>query len=629
MVKYIAAIGLTGILFVGMILLLAAKPKFSGKLTGTFILAAIIGGLFFYGYGFAYSIESFPLAVIRSVLAVCGMFVAKMDYASVKAAPGLGTVFAEFVFWLVHLMALYATASAAITTVGAEALRKLRMMLLRKGEMNLIYGITDDSLAFAKELAARKNSTVVMVDSNPAANHVAAAAKAGIVLRTDKSAVDAANHFLKSIHVGGEERKVHVYVLTGDISDGLRFATAARDSLKARGVKPGQTTLVLHGREDAAAMDLQVLGEHYGYGNVTVFQETGLAARLLMRTFPPCDSIRFDGDGRAAEDFEALVIGFGQVGQMVLKQLIMNGQFEGSTFRAAVFSPDCDTTKGFFAGNQELQRNYEITFHPYDGRSTQLFEHLRQRKNKIKYVVVCTGAEKVSNEIAEEVLNQFEQMNVQTPVYLCSRQGVKRYGVETGASRFQRLYQADTIADGALDKMAMLLNQQYCKDNGASAVENWMACDYFSRMSSRASADFLASMLRSAGKTEEEVLAGGWALSETMLENLSKTEHKRWCAFHYTMGFSCMEDGEFASRAQEYLRQLAQNGKATIRISKNMENRTHACLVEWDELDLLSEKEAGITGRYVNYKQMDTNNVLAVPDLLQGKKEAEVAYGKK
>lgn len=628
MVKYIAAIGLTAVIFVSMILLLAAKPKFAGKLTGAFILTALLGGLFFYGYGFAYTIEDFPLAVIRSVLAVCGMFVAKMDYASIRSVPGLDTVFAEFLFWLIHLMALYATASAAITTVGAEALRKLRMMLLRKGEMNLIYGITEDTLTFAKELAARKNSTVVMVDTNPDANHVAAAAKAGIVLRTDRSAVNGEERFFKSIHVGGDVRKVHLFVLTGNISDGLRFATAARDSLKARGVKPEQTSLVLHGREDAAARELQVLRDHYGYGNVTVFQEAGLAARLLMHTFPPCDHIRFDEKGCATEDFEALVIGFGQVGQMVLKHLIMNAQFEGSEFRAAVFSPDCNATKGNFTASQELLQNYAITFHPYDGRSEQLFEHLRQRKNSIKYVAVCIGAEKLSNEIAEDILNQFDLMNLQIPVYLCSHRGVKRYGVESGASKMKRLYQADTIADGALDKMAMLLNQQYCKANGATALENWMACDYFSRMSSRASADFLSAMLRAAGRTQADVLAGGWDLSAEILENLSKTEHKRWCAFHYCMGFSCMNDEEFESRAREYLRQVENNGKAAIRISKNMENRTHACLVPWDGLDLLAEKEAKITGRYVNYKQMDTDNVLAVPALVQAKKEAEAAYGK-
>ncbi len=629
MVKYITAASLTAVLFLGMILLLAAKPRFAGKMTGTFLIVAVLGGLFFYGYGFSATIDSFPIGVIRALLAVCGMFVGKMDYASVMSAPGLGTDFAQFIFWVVHLLALYATASAAITTVGAEALRKLRLMLVRRGEMNLIYGLSDETLCFGRELAARKNSAVVFVDRNPSADHIAAASKAGLVLRTDKSALGAEVKFLKSVGIGANQRKVNVYVLDQDISEGLGFATALLDSLKTRGVKPEQTNLVLLGREDASARELQVLGDRYGYGYVTVFQEAGMVARLLMRTFPPCDSISFDSDGRAKEDFEALVIGFGQIGQAVLKQLIMNSQFAGSTFHASVFAPDCGSAKGCFTSNQELMKHYDISLFPFDGRSEELFTYLKQRGSRIRYVVVCAGSEKINNEISEELLELFEKLNLDLAVYQCTYQGVRRYGVATAYSKQKRLYQADTLENGLVDQMAMLLNQHYCKGNGLSAVENWMACDYFSRMSSRASADFLPAMLRAAAVTEDEAVSGAWQFSAAKLENLSRTEHMRWCAFHYCMGFSPMDEREFSSRAQEYLRQIAQNGHASIRVGKNMRRQTHACLVDWEELDRLSEREQRLTGRSVDYKSLDRDNVLAVPELLLAKKNAEVAYGKK
>lgn len=55
----------------------------------------------------------------------------------------------------------------------------------------------------------------------------------------------------------------------------------------------------------------------------------------------------------------------------------------------------------------------------------------------------------------------------------------------------------------------------------------------------------------------------------------------------------------------------------TIRISKNTLLRTHACLIPWEELDALSAKENAVTGRSVDYKQLDINNVLAVPRLLR------------
>ena len=161
----------------------------------------------------------------------------------------------------------------------------------------------------------------------------------------------------------------------------------------------------------------------------------------------------------------------------------------------------------------------------------------------------------------------------------------------------------------------MILNHRYQANQNRTLLENWMDCDYFSRQSCRASADFLPAMLRAAGKTPEQALHN-WALSDSQLQNLSITEHLRWCAFHYCMGYSPMTDTEFSERAELYLQQK-QSGKPLIRISKNTVNRTHACLIPWEELDNLSVMESGITGNRVNYKAMDTDNVLAIPELLK------------
>ena len=49
---------------------------------------------------------------------------------------------------------------------------------------------------------------------------------------------------------------------------------------------------------------------------------------------------------------------------------------------------------------------------------------------------------------------------------------------------------------------------------------------------------------------------------------------------------------------------------------------THACLVPWEDLDALSARESEITGVRVDYKAMDRNNVLAVPDILRAAETA-------
>lgn len=622
MENYIAVIILATGLFLAMILLLASKPKFAGKLTGAFIVIAAIGGSLFYGYGFAVTQSNFPLAVIRALLGICGMFVGKMDISSISDAPLMQHLWAQLLFWVVHLFALYATASAAITTIGAEALRKLRLWLARWGRLNLIYGVSDASVALGKELLVQKHCSVVFIADKPDATLVAAISKAGCVLRSDDSALNADGKFIKSIGANRSNRAITLYALQSDKADNLRYAENLLQSLQKADVKPEQTNLVIRGQEESGAAALQVLGEKYGYGFVTVFQEEQLIARMLIQSYPPCDCIDFDENGKAKEDFEAVVVGFGQIGQSVLRHLVMNGQFEGSTFHAAVFSPDCESVDGRFLNCFEtVLEKYDITFHPYDARSRRMFEYLKAHRDTLKYIVLCAGTEKANQEIAEGLRSYFDRMGIKIPIHMCDHQGVRSYDADGQLNKLRKLYQHQVLSTTKLDEMAMILNHHYMGENRKSPLENWMTCDYFSRMSCRASADFLGAMLRSVGKTEAQVTEEGWELSKEQLENLSRTEHLRWCAFHFCMGFSAMSPEEHQNRAMLYQQQMETDGKATIRIGKNMADRTHACLIDWEELDDLSEWEAAVTGKMIDYKAMDTENVLAIPKLIRARRE--------
>lgn len=612
-------------LFLAMILQLAAKPKFASRLTGIFIACAVLGGLLIYGYGFTMLLGNIPLAVIRALLAVCGMFVAKMDFSVVQNYGIFQEVGGEFLFWLVHLFALYATASAAITTVGAEALKKLRLFLARWGELNLIFGVNEKSLALCTELIDAGKTSVVFVDDKMDAVHAAAIAKAGCVVRGDEHALQADTAFLRSVGVRRGKRKIALYTLSEDLADNLAYAAKFLKSLEQRDILPEQTSLIIPGQEDSTARNLQVLGERYGYGYVTVFQEANLVARLLVQNYPPCDHISFDSRGKAVENFETLIIGFGQIGQAVLRSLVMNGQFYGSKFRAAVFSPDCHTVNGFFSDSfQGVLENYDIIFHPYDARSREMFEYLRGRGKSTKYVVVCTGSDKLNYQIAQDLNAFFHRIGCKVPVYQCSYSGVKRIDADGYSTNLCKLYHPNVLSMYDVDRMAMILNHYYLNDSPDTAVEDWMRCDYFSRMSSRASADFIGAFLRASGVSAEDAAAGKWDLSKETVENLARTEHLRWCAFHYCMGFMKMSEEEYTSRARTYAMQTVQGEKTRIRIGKNMDAGTHACLVDWDALAALSKRESEITGIDVDYQENNRKNILAVPELLRIRMETEV-----
>ena len=83
-----------------------------------------------------------------------------------------------------------------------------------------------------------------------------------------------------------------------------------------------------------------------------------------------------------------------------------------------------------------------------------------------------------------------------------------------------------------------------------------------------------------------------------------------------------MGRGELGRGAGDY-RKWAGGGIACDRITKDSENRLHACLIPWDALDELSEKERSVTGHKVDYKRYDINNVLILPEVLRQRETSE------
>ncbi len=612
---YAISILATGILLVLMVLLVAINSRLSRKVTIWALIIAAGGGLLVYGSGYLAVSDNIPQAVLSALLAVCGSFVGADEYSVIPDAPFLQTPVMQIVCTFIRICALYVTASTVITAIGAGALQRLRLWMSRRGKLNLIYGVNDDGPNLGRQLLQEKQGAVVFVAEH-SDDSASAIAEAGCVFRMDPHALQADTRFLRSIGFGRKGRPLTLYAIDADPSSNLLYARELLRSLEAMKIDPQQLRLVILSREEHAIQQLQVAPGRYGYGFVTAVNEPQLAARLLVQKYPPCDTMHFDENGKATADFEALIIGFGHVGQAVLKSLVMNGQFEGSTFRAAVFSPDCAHANGsFLRQHPQLCKKYHITFHESDGRGQELYDYLESRGDKLKYVVVCTGNRRLNREIAGDLSTYFYDNDRHVTLCQCSHGGVETVGPD-GTVVAHPIYTTDTLCLNTLDDTAMILNHRYQAGTEKTPLEAWMDCDYFSRQSCRASADFVPAMLRAAGKTAQQAAAGDWQLTPAQLENLSKTEHLRWCAFHYCMGFAPMTAEEYQARADLYRQQVAE-GQRGIRIGKNMQGRTHACLIDWPQLAELSAKETAITGKPVDYQAMDTDNVLAVPQLLQ------------
>lgn len=583
--------------FLAAMLSLAASKEINGRIMGVCAAVAIAVGMFSYGYAYSCNAHFSMSIVMKTLLTVCRMFGGVNDFPAVRDTKLFSNDGMVSLFWAAHFLAFYLTASAAIAVLGKRMMKYLRTHMLRWGDLCLIYDATPDTIHLAGE--KRKGRSVVMVSERSDDTVSAMADSMGAIEFQGGRNLCAGESFLKSLCFRGGGRKLDVYCIGVDPGRNLRYADALLHALQARSVNPEATSLFLLGVSEDRADRLLAQGDRYGYGTLFACNQYELIARLIVEKCPPWRFLRCDERARAQDDLRVIVVGFGQLGQAVLRQLLINGQMEGSTFHAEVFDRRMDDLRGAYeACYPSLLAGYDITLHAADADSALFYERLSVHVPDM--IALCTSSRKQNGELADILYRLYANRTLKPCVVQCTPEAVLIDDEE---------YRLENVDVRGMDRTAMMLNHVYC--GGPSPEEDWKRCDPFSRASCRASVDFFPAFLYAAGVTREEVLAGKWPPGPAALENLSRTEHLRWCAFHFAMGYAPMSDEEFNQRVERYRR-----GEA-IRIAKNAEAGTHACLIPWDQLDDLSQRENAVTGGSVDYRAIDVNNVLALPDLLR------------
>ncbi|MCR5250448.1 MAG: hypothetical protein K6E50_07580 [Lachnospiraceae bacterium] len=602
--------------FMALILYIALEQDKRERLTGIAFFIATAGGILIYGFSYATEGHSFfedSSGVFKTLVDVGRMFVGMNNepvYRAMLEDEGLSGGVWSLLFWVTHFLAYYSMASAAILTLGKGAARKLQLWLLNIRDVDLIYGITDNAIALGRHIATDPHLSVVFVGQATAAQELAIRQMKALLLSDDMATVPQEG-FLDCISVKEKKGRLKLYAISKEGEANYNYALRLLRLLEKRKIPVKNTSLVLLGREERHGNVLQAYSDHYGYGEVQVFDGAELTSRLLIQRYPLCSAIDFDPKGRAEQNMEVLLVGFGHSGQEILRKIVANGQFEGSRFHVDVFDPEYGRHDGFYQKRYAaMLENYDICFHANGGRSREFCAFLEEHAKRLKYIVISIGDLGKCRELAEEIMELMIKTGRKLPVYACCDSSVVRYHPQD-ESVTHNLHDMETLFGADMDRQAMEINHFY-HDPAGSLTEQWQEADYFSRMSCRASADFLGSYLPRVLQDETE------EPDKEMLENLAKTEHLRWNAFHYSMGYSCMEKEEWDERAAKFREQEEKGISPRIRISKDPENHRHACLVDWDELDALSRKENAVTGGHVDYKQMDRDNVVTMAKLLRG-----------
>ena len=581
--------------------------------------------------------------VMRTVIDVGMMFSGRANSEVFYSLPESKHPFFVFLFWVLHTIAFFTTSSALLIRFGGDFLRWLRKTNPLVTDVDIIFGLNDDSITFGRKIADKNGSInilnrlllllkeitfgrkiadksgsmLVYVGSTASEYYETSIHDFGGLVYSGTDALKATESFLKDILFlkGISRTKLRLYALSGEYDKNFQYATMMRDSLKALNVQPEQTQLILLGTDEQHGMSFQANENEYGYGSVVAFNECKLTARLLTFEYPLCNTINFDENGRSTENMEVLIVGVGRIGHEVLREVISNGQFAGSDFHLTIYDPKFNRSKDFFVSHYQTMyasADYRIDFEPKEGKSNTLFNFIKENASKLKYIVVCLEDRDAARDLAIRIVDVLQYKGCSQNVYTCDSKSVRCYSSEIQKCKTHWIYDSEIIYSGELDRYAMKLNHRYELLQGKtdSLEEAWKKCRYFHRMSSRASVDYLIPLIR-------RIMGAENTLTPAQRENLAQSEHLRWCAFLYTFGYDVMDKHEFAQRIHKQKEEILKFGSSKIKPREDAEQRKHLCLVSWDELDYISRLENFLTHSNKDYKALDRENVDMVKEILQ------------
>ena len=285
-------------IFAALVINMALKPSYSAKLTAVLILLSACGGSVIYGLGYTYVTKDIALSLIRTPFSVIGMYLGKNDLSAISGAPVVSTSAGIICFWALHLFAFYSIASAAIITVGAEGLRRLRLFLAMNGDLTIIYGINEESLDVGRECLAEGRKAIVFITNNELPAQTKEINELGMAVLTGTGAARSSREALARLRVRSRN-KIEVFALDADGNENMSYAAGLMKGLQQMEIDPRITSITLPGTEDILTEMLQVAEERYGFGFVNVFDSTELAARAMISLCPPWEFLSFD-NGRAS-----------------------------------------------------------------------------------------------------------------------------------------------------------------------------------------------------------------------------------------------------------------------------------------------------------------------------------------
>lgn len=368
-----------------------------------------------------------------------------------------------------------------------------------------------------------------------------------------------------------------------------------------------------------------------GQIRVKLIDEIKYSCYTLLDQAPLFENIRNN-------KISALIVGCDYTGMEMLKSIIWCGQIDDIELEINVIDKAAnEKNKQLKLQCPELfSDEYKINFIQTDVKNVDFEDVLDKHCKNTTYVVVATGDDKINIDTAVYLRKYFLRKDVshffnKPTIYLRVRNALKNKQVDMlhnnrmesydlhAFGSMDKTFVAENLFGTTLERKSKCVHLAYCDsldgtcDEKNKALESYYDKEYNQR-SSFASALHIKYKMFSCGIKNisgQEISVSQAKEFEYMLcdknvvEKIAKLEHKRWSAFMRTEG---------------YVRASIDNVNTYFSMGNNKHvhylAKLHPTLVEWDELDTVSEEISKIIGRKMDFKQYDYDIVKKIPDIL-------------
>mgnify|MGYP002625876858 CR=1 FL=1 len=589
------------------------------------IIIAIVG-LVIYSYAYYClgnkDILSLFISLIKSVSAIFKMFAGDSLLSDVE----MQKVFAQnslvisTIYYLIHILAFTITISTIILATCKRYVYKLykKIKLLNpKENIYVFYKYNEITKKLLSQLSKNKRKNTIIILDNEKVDHIEVVfndliGDKSYLILNESIANELHKIFTNELY---KHKRIKLFALNDDIYENYIFVKKMYETIHKK--THNSITLTILSDDQ---IDLTKLQENNGFDYVRSFNKKDIIARSLVKEYSPCNYVEFeDCKAKDNESFNCLIIGFGELGQKILKRLFAYGQFVNCKFNCDIIDENYDNVCAEFESEFDfvlddlISKNYSfitdnvnIRHSSINARSKVFYEFITKNVKNIDYIVVSTSSNKTNNEIVKNLLylkNKFD--NIDYDVFDCLDDRI--YVYQHGLERIE-LNIFNHILDDSIDMPGKLINYAYTLSNSEdiSKIGNidyampeiygkWNRCNSYSKNSSINAAEFYQTIIKVIGKEEScnynEIIDYISNLSKKQKNYLGQLEHNRWSAFMLLEGYRYMDyDNNFGH--------------------KNDKKKLHACLIPYEKLDDLDKIEEKTTGKNPNYKEKDIKNVI-------------------